>query len=181
MRLGVLKIAPKWNIKALQIINNKNNKENLKWILQGKFWIYFELNYIDISPLTVFSIHLFDQPRCTFCKLDQIHRKLRIWSYLLKRSLMENFIFCAVTFASPDIAEFYFLLCQSYSRSGSLPKETSKFIILLFLEFSTMEINSFSLCFLLFDFLSIFLCLMLYYVLSFSTDLQIEKFIYTYN
>ena len=27
---------------------------------------------------------------------DQIHRKLRIWSHLLKKSLMENFIFCAV-------------------------------------------------------------------------------------
>ena len=29
-------------------------------------------------------------------KCDQICRKLRIWSYLLKKSLMENFIFCAV-------------------------------------------------------------------------------------
>ena len=28
-----------------------------------------------------------------FSKCDQIHRKLRIWSYLLKKSLMENFIF----------------------------------------------------------------------------------------
>ena len=27
---------------------------------------------------------------------DQIRRKLRIWSHLLKKSLMENFIFCAV-------------------------------------------------------------------------------------
>ena len=31
-----------------------------------------------------------------FSKCDQIRRKLRIWSYLLKKSLMEN-IFCAVT------------------------------------------------------------------------------------
>ena len=27
---------------------------------------------------------------------DQICQKLRIWSHLLKKSLMENFIFCAV-------------------------------------------------------------------------------------
>ena len=27
---------------------------------------------------------------------EQIHRKLRIWSHLLKETLMENFIFCAV-------------------------------------------------------------------------------------
>ena len=31
-----------------------------------------------------------------FSKSDQIRRKLRIWSLLLKKSLMENFIFCAV-------------------------------------------------------------------------------------
>ena len=31
-----------------------------------------------------------------FSKCDQIHKKLWIWSYLLKKSLMENFIFCAL-------------------------------------------------------------------------------------
>ena len=31
-----------------------------------------------------------------FSKCDQIRRKLRICSHLLKKSLMENFIFCAV-------------------------------------------------------------------------------------
>ena len=30
-------------------------------------------------------------------KCDQIRRFLRIWSRLLKESLTENFIFCAVT------------------------------------------------------------------------------------
>ena len=29
-------------------------------------------------------------------KYDQIRSFLRIWSHLLKKSLMENFIFCAV-------------------------------------------------------------------------------------
>ena len=33
-----------------------------------------------------------------FSKCDQIRRKLRIWSCLLKNSIMENFIFCAVSF-----------------------------------------------------------------------------------
>ena len=32
-----------------------------------------------------------------FSKCDQIPIKLRIWSRLLKKFLMENFIFCAVT------------------------------------------------------------------------------------
>ena len=31
-----------------------------------------------------------------FSKSDQIRRKLQIWSHLLKKSLMENLIFCAV-------------------------------------------------------------------------------------
>ena len=31
-------------------------------------------------------------------KCDQILRKLRIWSHLLKKSLVENFIFCAVIY-----------------------------------------------------------------------------------
>ena len=32
-----------------------------------------------------------------FSKCDQIHRKPRIWSYLLKKSLIENLIFCEVS------------------------------------------------------------------------------------
>ena len=32
-----------------------------------------------------------------FSKCDQIYKKLRIWSHLLKKSLMEKFIFCAVS------------------------------------------------------------------------------------
>ena len=36
-----------------------------------------------------------------FGKCDQTRRKLRIWSYLLKKSLMENFTFCAVSRSWP--------------------------------------------------------------------------------
>ena len=31
-----------------------------------------------------------------FSKCDQMRRKLQIWSHLPEKSLMENFIFCAV-------------------------------------------------------------------------------------
>ena len=41
-----------------------------------------------------------------FSKCDQIRSLLRIWSHLLKKSLMENFVFSAVSpkwlFHSPD-------------------------------------------------------------------------------
>ena len=37
-----------------------------------------------------------------FSKCDHIRRKLRIWSQLLKNSLMKNFIFCAVYLLTED-------------------------------------------------------------------------------
>ena len=44
-----------------------------------------------------------------FSKCAQIHKKLRIWSHLLKKSLKENFIFCAV-------APLIFPLFNPYTR-----------------------------------------------------------------
>ena len=41
-----------------------------------------------------------------FSKCDQIHGKLRIWSHLLKKSLMENFSFCAVRVTNFQSFEF---------------------------------------------------------------------------
>ena len=37
-----------------------------------------------------------------FSKYDQIRSFLQIWSHILKKSLMENFIFCAVMFNGTD-------------------------------------------------------------------------------
>ena len=48
------------------------------------------LELCDTTQKMKFSIKDF------FSKYDQIRRKLRIWSHLLKISLMENFTFCAV-------------------------------------------------------------------------------------
>ena len=42
----------------------------------------------------MFSIKFFIKD--FFSKCDQIRSFLRIWSHLLKKSLAENFIFCAV-------------------------------------------------------------------------------------
>ena len=46
-----------------------------------------------------------------FSKCDQIRRKLRIWSHLLKNSSMENFIFCAV------YSTEYKTITRTFSRS----------------------------------------------------------------
>ena len=37
-----------------------------------------------------------------FCKYEQIRRKLRSGSHLLKKSLMENFFFCAVKYCNAE-------------------------------------------------------------------------------
>ena len=44
-----------------------------------------------------------------FSKCDQIRRKMRNWSHLLKKSLMENFIFCAVSIADIEHISYYLL------------------------------------------------------------------------
>ena len=55
-----------------------------------------------------------------FSKCDQSRRKLRIWSYLLKKSLMENFTFCAVL--NPLLLNFI-----AISRNFSKIKKNSTF------------------------------------------------------
>ena len=71
--------------------------------------IYMSRLYVNCSPWKRFIVWFASCQEATatvqkmkffiknFCsKCDQICRKLRIWSHLLKISLMENFIFCAV-------------------------------------------------------------------------------------
>ena len=52
-----------------------------------------------------------------FSKCDQIRTFLRIGSHLLKKSLMENFIFCAVNI---EIYEFYLNLTKKAARVKSV-------------------------------------------------------------
>ena len=66
-------------------------------VLYGKWWYaklfpnsYIQMSYTLTARKIKFSIKDF------FGKYDQIRRKLRIRSQLLKKSLMGNFIFCAV-------------------------------------------------------------------------------------
>ena len=50
-------------------------------------------------------------------EMFSIRRKLRIWSYLLKKSVIENFIFCAVS--SSDLIKIYkHLHCYETSARG---------------------------------------------------------------
>ena len=58
------------------------------WISKNVF--YLESLWFSTTRKIKFSIKDF------FSKCDQIRWKLRIWSHLLKKYLIENFIFCAV-------------------------------------------------------------------------------------
>ena len=60
-----------------------------------------------------------------FSKYDQIRRELRIWSDLLKKSLMENFIFWVVQEISREgdmhISQYSFFRCTLFEKIVFLP------------------------------------------------------------
>ena len=71
------------------------------------------LNFINFTAQKMkFSI------KDIFIKCGQICRKLLIWSHLLNRSLMENFIFCSVFVRIPPISPLN--PCISYYRKELL-------------------------------------------------------------
>ena len=65
-----------------------------------------------------------------FSKRDQIRSKLRIWSHLLEKSLMEAFIFCAVY--SPKCKKTPKLSCQALQPGNK--KENASLALSIFYE-----------------------------------------------
>ena len=77
----------------------------------------------EILEMAVLTLHKkWSFPLRISSKCDQICRKLRIWSHLLKKSLMENFIFCAVSGALLWILRVFWeqLLCRKRERLSLL-------------------------------------------------------------
>ena len=73
------------------------------------FWFYYLLRAIFLSKLfNLFKSKTFTAQKMKFfikgffSKCDQIGSFLRIWSHLLKKPLMENFIFCAMLRTIPE-------------------------------------------------------------------------------
>ena len=70
------------------------------------FFFSFFIKFLDVIFIILsFTIYIFAGYHCTkmkfcikdfFSKCDQIHSFLQIWSRLLKKPLIENFIFCAI-------------------------------------------------------------------------------------
>ena len=74
-----------------------------------------------------------------FSKCDQIRRKLRIWSHLLKKSLVTNFIFCAAMSMSHHVNEEHIL---KVALLGTLTHDkavdTWEIVLNLYVEFSNL-------------------------------------------
>ena len=60
----------------------------------SKTFLLYSLHYVKLLRNTAQKMKIVIKD--LFSKCDQIRRKLRIWSHLLKKSLMENFFFCVV-------------------------------------------------------------------------------------
>ena len=73
--------------------NSSSPLAHLSLYVCMKILIFWYLEQLSAQKLK-FSIKDF------FSKCHHIRRKLRIWSHLLKKSLMENFIFCEVTLSA---------------------------------------------------------------------------------
>ena len=71
----------------------EKTKEIPSFLLKAIFIYYLNYEAYDTVQKMKFSI------KNSFSKCDQIHSFLRIWSYLLKKSSMENLTFCTLWFA----------------------------------------------------------------------------------
>ena len=118
--MGTLTSVETGNLKMLTGILTKNctlGSENA--MLKAVIEVYSELlvtncysqiscsrhsKFVKIIPILIHSkISATTQKmkfsiKDVFSKCDQIRWKLRIWSHLQKKSLMENFVFCAVIY-----------------------------------------------------------------------------------
>ena len=77
-------------VNLLHIFRTPFLKNTSGWLLLCYLWTHWRSKYMPLHKKMKFSIKNF------FSKSDQIHSFLRTWSHLLKKSLMKNFIFCAV-------------------------------------------------------------------------------------
>ena len=86
-----------------------NSVQEQKYLKHKKIYSFFALGIVSEVCFTAqkmqFSINDFSS------KCDQIRIKLRIWSYLLEKSLMENCIFCAVLEIKANLGNFF--VCTS--------------------------------------------------------------------
>ena len=107
--------------------------------LRAAFWQY-EYEYYSLikssqlQPITAQKMKFFI--KVFFSKCAQIRSFLRIWSHLLKKSLMENFIFCAVYYCCS-----WFRLSTKFNsgNKSTLMKVHQKKSFTMFLKISVLK------------------------------------------
>ena len=77
-------------------------------------FIHKGIRGLSLLPLVVTAQKMKFSMKDFFSKCDQIRKKLRIWSNLLKKSLMENFNFCDVINFDPNIWFFLSHGCNDH-------------------------------------------------------------------
>ena len=115
--LYIKRLTKKLFKRATQTTHLVGPKSCKTKILNENFFLHFCKNIVSFSCFfftftaqkMTFSIKEF------FSKCDQIRNFQRIWSHLLKKSLMQNIIFCAVIILNLS----YFLYYLYYSLHGA--------------------------------------------------------------
>ena len=123
-------ISKFWEYFPEYLSNSKNlsrKTKNLNFdiclFLLACYKSLINFSYLSCARKMKFSIKDF------FSKYDQIRRKLQILSYLLKKSLMENFIFCAVYHVhqkSSWKSIYHVSWLKNYFRNNSTQKHSHK-------------------------------------------------------
>ena len=90
LREAFLKNATCWSLKVYFRAKNKERQGSDFKRTTGRAWKFDCIKYRYTTQNMTFIIKDF------FSKRDQIRSSLRIRSHLMKKSLMKNFIFCAV-------------------------------------------------------------------------------------
>ena len=83
-----------------------------------------------LKPFTVTAQKIKSSIKDFFSKWNQIRSFLRIWSHLLKKSLMKNFIFCAVSYQKFYSVRSLFANSSTKVRYTSFLKKKSCRIVL---------------------------------------------------
>ena len=101
--INIIAVWLYWTILKQVWAGYKNCLQNYDWLLLHQSYINGYIKFHSFIIDTCLHAKAFTQ--CTknevlhyfFSKCDQNHRKLQIWSYLLRKCWLENFIFCALT------------------------------------------------------------------------------------
>ena len=78
------------NVTEIENVLNKEFASVMQLVCYNKLSIHFGKDKTNTAQKIKFSIKGF------FCKCVKVRSFMPIWSHLLKKSLIENFIFCAV-------------------------------------------------------------------------------------